>query len=411
MDIQDTFVQRVKNADTTVSVLSSESDNSNLHIVTGNQALAIRAKYRLRILSLAWKRYGLSGTIFSVLRELIEKNKAVHGESVLKKWVKTGGKNYFYLYAPGYPSVAADRMLVHEMERVDNPSLDQTGLRFAFFAITKKCPMRCEHCFEWDNINQKEVLDYSSLRTIVVKLIEAGISQVHISGGEPMLRVKEIEKLAQEFSDRIEFWVLTSGYNCSKENIQKLKSAGVTGLVVSLDHYDQEAHDHFRGYKGAYSHALTAIANGRLLEMPVAISVCVTKQFCTVEHLQRYADLAKSLDVSFLQLLEPKAVGHYSNKDVLLNSEQLSILESFYKKYSMEDKYPDHPILVYHGYYQRRVGCFTAANRALYVDTNGDAMSCPFCHCSSGNLLRQDMKDIISAMRMKGCSTFGSSRV
>ncbi|MBL0097443.1 MAG: hypothetical protein IPP46_13875 [Bacteroidetes bacterium] len=156
---------------------------------------------------------------------------------------------------------------------------------------------------------------------------------------------------------------------------------------------------------------MNTIHFARALDMPVALSVCTTRAFCTEEHLHNYLDLAQRLDVSFVQLLEPKAVGNYSGKDVLLQEHHIRQLESFYLKYNRDVKYRNYPILVYHGYYQRRSGCFTAGNRALYIDTNGEAMSCPFCQCSSGNLLREDAKTIISRMRMKGCASFGISTI
>lgn len=107
--------------------------------------------------------------------------------------------------------------------------------------------------------------------------------------------------------------------------------------------------------------------------------------------------------------MEPKAVGNFAGKDVTLNKEQLQTLNSFYEKMNFDSRYKKFPIIIYHGYYQEKYGCFSAGNRSLYIDTNGDILFCPFCHAKSGNILIDDLQNIIPAMRINGCPTYGSA--
>jgi sulfatase maturation enzyme AslB (radical SAM superfamily) len=217
---------------------------SGQHHVHGWNLFLLKRKFRLQFAKMVLQRYGFSRKAVAVIRNLKKKNIQIHGPTAFRKWVHASGKNYFYLYAAGYPSASLQRMMQQEMDRLDQP--DTLQLRFAFLAITKKCALRCEHCFEWDNINQKEVLSYADLRNIVLKLIDVGITQLHLSGGEPLLRVKEIVQLAKEFSSVLDIWVLTSGFNGTAENIALLKESGVCGFAVSIDHYLPEEHDRFR---------------------------------------------------------------------------------------------------------------------------------------------------------------------
>ena len=91
-------------------------------------------------------------------------------------------------------------------------------LHMAFVAITKKCPLACEHCFEWDNLNKREKLSLSDLKKIVYSLQEKKIAQIHFSGGEPMLRVQDMLEVLQTAKPGTDFWVITSGYNFTAEN-------------------------------------------------------------------------------------------------------------------------------------------------------------------------------------------------
>jgi MoaA/NifB/PqqE/SkfB family radical SAM enzyme len=104
---------------------------------------------------------------------------------------------------------------------------------------------------------------------------------------------------------------------------EQLKSLG-------LDHFIPELHNEFRRNTKSFEKATEAIhhiQNARLLS---AITICVTKSFCTLENLEKYHLFAKEMNVPFVQLMEPRATGNYENMDVNLNREQLLILEDFY---------------------------------------------------------------------------------
>jgi MoaA/NifB/PqqE/SkfB family radical SAM enzyme len=119
--------------------------------------------------------------------------------------------------------------------------------------------------------------------------------------------------------------------------------------------------------------------------MLTTITVCVTREFIDNGHLLPYLEFAKKLDVHFVQLLEPKAVGHYSGKDVLLKEQHVKELENFFITINSEPKYKDYPSVMYHGFHQRRMGCYTSSH-SVYIDSIGDVHACPFCHTKSYNI-------------------------
>ena len=122
-----------------------------------------------------------------------------------------------------------------------------------------------------------------------------------------------------------------------------------------------------------------------------------------------YMDLAKKLKVSFVQFLEPKAVGHYANKDVYLNQEQIDILEKFFMKMNFTEAYINYPIITYHGYYQRRQGCLSAGKKGMYIDTDGDMNACPFCHKKTGHVLYDNFETNLELLKSEGCSSYNSN--
>ena len=324
--------------------------------------------------------------IIKTFRALLNLRKNVWGGDI-KKIYKIGNKYYFNMYTPGWPSKAYDSLIKSELRRHATTTIADDKLSFVFLAITRKCPMRCEHCFEWDNLNQKETFTKEDLFKVVDIYQQQGVLQFHFSGGEPMVRIKDLVGLMKYASKKSDCWVLTSGFNCTAENARLLQQSGCKGIIVSIDHYIPAVHNLFRGNTAAFENAVNAVKVTLQAGMAVGVSVCTTKSFIDGGHLLPYVDFAKNLGVHFIQLLEPKNVGHYDGKDVLLEDRHIDQLENVFKKINHSATFRDYPTLMYHGYHQRRVGCFSGS-RSVYIDSAGDVHACPFCHTKSYNILQ-----------------------
>lgn len=375
-------------------------------LVSGLRKELVEILFRLTIISIAIKSYNNPWNWFYVTISLDKLRRKAIGQHRLYKLAYVDNRYYWGLYTPGWNGISFKRFIASEMNHI--VPIKQKANRFinAYVAITKKCSLKCEHCYEWENLNKKEVLTSEQLKTIVAKIQERGVSQIHFSGGEPLLKIELLVDILNSAKKETDFWVLTSGFQLTQENAKKLKSAGLNGVMISLDHFDPEKHNHFRGFKDAYYWVEKGVQNAIDNQLVVALSLCATKDFATLENLMAYANLAKKLGVSFIQILEPKAVGHYYGKDVSLSSDQISLLENYYMEMNYNPKYKNHPLISYHGYYQRRQGCYAAGNRSFYVDTDGDINSCPFCQTKIGNVLDANFDQSIMELQSLGCQQF-----
>ncbi len=380
-------------------------------IISGFRKEAVELLIRLNIAKIILKNCRSPILLFKMLRTLDRYRRLILGESRIKKIAKVGKSYYWDLYIPGWPSKAFDNFFKSELNRIAPLHKETNRFTNIFVAITKKCPLRCEHCFEWDALNGKEKLTLADIKNIVQKFQERGTAQFQITGGEPMLRVNDIVEIVRSARRETEFWILTSGFNLTSENARKLKAAGLTGAVVSLDHVDPEMHNLFRGFKDSFHWVERAVCNSIASNLVTALSICVTKTFVTESNLMRYAELAKGLGVSFIQILEPKAVGHYKGKDVSLSVEQEKMLEKFYWKMNYDRNYRAYPVISYHGFYQRRIGCFASGNRNLYIDTDGDLHACPFCQTKGGSALSEDLDNSIQQLQAVGCHRFKDANI
>ena len=343
--------------------------------------------------------------------QLKELRRQYFGEFVSHKVACVSGRYYRSYHHPGWPSAAFRAHTATALNRIVPFRAQADTLNMVFLAITKKCPLACEHCFEWEALNQKEKLTLPDLHALVKTFQDKNVTQIFFSGGEPMLRVQDLLKVIPAARPGTDFWVITSGFNFTLDNARKLKQAGLTGVSISLDHFLPERHNAFRGSDKAFADAIQAAVNAQQVGLVVNLAVCVTREFTSSANLLRYAQLARRLGAAFIQLLEPRAVGHYAAQQVDLSKEQLTELDAFYELLNYDPGYHDWPIVTYYGYHQRRLGCSGAADRFLYVDTDGDLHACPFCQKKSGSALAGSIDEAMANVRTNGCQLFHTSTI
>ena len=330
-------------------------------MITGVRKGIVQFLYRLTIVGIAVKSYKNPWNWIAVPLALIEKRRRNIGQHRLYKFANVAGRYYWGLYTPGWKSTSFKNFIASEMNRI--VPITQKTNRFVntYVAITKKCSLQCEHCYEWENLNKKEVLSAEQLNKIIATLQEQGVSIIHLTGGEPLLKMELITMILNNADKSTDFWVLTSGLKLTDENAKKLKASGLNGIMISLDHYIPEKHNEFRGFKDAYYWVENGVQNAINNNLVTALSICVTKDFVNYENLMNYAELAKKMGVSFIQILEPRAVGHYKDSDVDLTEEQMKLLDDFYIEMNYNPKNKDFPLISYHGYHQRRLGVMVQA--------------------------------------------------
>jgi MoaA/NifB/PqqE/SkfB family radical SAM enzyme len=366
-----------------------------------------KRRLRLKMLAFLFQRIYQKLGSFSksavALRRLRAKHQRLFGQKLFQKVWKFDGRYYFHLGAPGIPSPAMARILEDELNRV-MPYRNTRSLRLLFLAITKRCPMQCEHCFEAENLNQKDVLSRDDIREIVHKYQDFGLSILWFSGGEPMLRLPDILAVLEESdTDSTDFWIITSGYRFNQKAARQLKSAGLRGLIVSLDHHKAEEHNRFRGFPHAYEYALNAVRAGGEAGLLTALSLCATNSFLTEANFHSYVKLARSLGVAFVQILEPKASGAYRGQNVALTPDKVELLGDLYLRYNTRKRYADFPIIDYLDFHARRVGCNGAGNRFLYIDPDGYVQVCPFCKNKSNKALAFSVNDSLQLAKELAC--------
>ncbi len=312
--------------------------------------------------------------LLSTLGRILKKNDSGYGRPSNGR--RVDGKLYWHMHIPGYPSPAFDQLFRHWLA-YNLGWISHPGLCMSYVAITKTCPLNCEHCFEWESINQPETVSEQEIIETVERLINLGATQIIFSGGEPVSRFPLLLRIVNHFHNHsVQLWINTSGIGLTTDRIKQLKKSGLTGIVFSLDHHDRQAHDRFRGREGCHRQVISSVKASSASGLATAFALCTTPDFVSEKNLEAYLQLATDLSLTFIQILEAKPLGKYAGQKVALEPSQKKLLEALYDRAAVSRS--EHPLISYPEYHNRRYGC-DGGKRHLYVDTEGRAFPCPFC--------------------------------
>lgn len=119
------------------------------------------------------------------------------------------------------------------------------------FLITKRCNLRCKHCFE-NASPQKSVkcFDMDILKNIFFQMDNLNVKTLKITGGEPFCHPQIQSILELIGGARFETIILTNGMLLTNNTIDLIKSSNIK-LGISLDGISSRTHDFLRG-KGSF---------------------------------------------------------------------------------------------------------------------------------------------------------------
>jgi len=146
--------------------------------------------------------------------------------------------------------------------------------------LTRRCNLECAHCYISAGPRESATseLETAECLRIVDELLAVNPAPMLIlSGGEPLLR-HDLTQIAAYASQRGATVVVgTNGTLLTDGRIAALKSAGVTGVAVSIDSLRPSYHDNFRHGKGSLDDTMMALGRMRAQQLDFIIQTTATK--------------------------------------------------------------------------------------------------------------------------------------
>jgi len=165
------------------------------------------------------------------------------------------------------------------------------------------CNYNCWFCYYQGDLDKTTALDVILKR--VDYLVECGIKEVDLSGGESSLHPKWFDILDYCKSKNLKISTLSNGYKfANKDFLLKSKEHGLEEILFSVHGFDKKSHNTIVGHRHGFDNIVQAIHNAKDLDIRVRINCVVTQENyknLSVDFVQLMLNL-KPMQVNFLTL-------------------------------------------------------------------------------------------------------------
>ena len=175
--------------------------------------------------------------------------------------------------------------------------------------ITGACNAKCLHCcVQATRSPIPNELTTEEWKRVIDELCDLEVFEITFTGGEPLLRPDLEELIEYSSSKGLTTTLLTNGYYLTESKLESIMSAGVKGIIVSLDGADAETHDKFRGLNGLYDHVIELIA--LLVERNMCVAVVTTISKMNIHQIVDIIELVEELGVPGISLANFRQSGY-----------------------------------------------------------------------------------------------------
>ena len=167
--------------------------------------------------------------------------------------------------------------------------------------FTHNCNLRCVHCFAnaeccvTEDGYLKGELTKEQWFKVIDTIYDAGVFDVFVSGGEPLIRKDIFEIMKYIHSKGMGFCLLTNATYITEDNVELLKEYGCFKVEADLDGYNAETYDMFRGVKGAFDASVKGMKVCLEHNLPIRCNVTVTN--LNIGWLKEIADTAVEIGI------------------------------------------------------------------------------------------------------------------
>jgi len=183
-----------------------------------------------------------------------------------------------------------------------------------YFYLTEGCNLACKHCWLSPKYqNGKNIfpsLPLNTIKSIIEQGKHLGLTDVKLTGGEPLMHPDIINILKYFQSDRkINLSIETNGILCTPEIAREIALCHNPFVSVSLDGADELKHEWVRGIKGCYNATIDGIKN--LVNVNIKPQIIFTIMRHNQDQIDTIIRLAESLKVSSVKinLVQPSGRG------------------------------------------------------------------------------------------------------
>ena len=244
---------------------------------------------------------------------------------------------------------------------------------------TSACNLQCTGCWAAEYGHQLN-LSVETIDSIIRQGKELGTYMYIYTGGEPLVRKKDLIKICEMHPD-CEFLSFTNGTLIDEEFCQEMLRVKNFVPAISLEGFE-DANDGRRG-QGVYAKVQNAMRLLKEHKLPFGVSTCYTSRNLDDVSSKRYFDLLVESGALFVWFFHYMPVGNSAATELLPSPEQR---EKMY--HQIRSFRETHPIFTidFQNDAEYVGGCIAGGRCYLHINAKGAVEPCVFVHYSNMNI-------------------------
>lgn len=247
---------------------------------------------------------------------------------------------------------------------------------------TSACNMHCTGCWAAEYGHQQS-LTFEEMDRVLTEAKELGTHACLFTGGEPLIRKKDIIRLCEKHRD-MAFHAFTNGTLIDDDFCRELLRVGNFFVSVSIEGFE-EANDGRRG-EGHFQKALAAMELMHRYKIPFGVSICYTaKNYKTVTS-DEFLDLLISKGCVFAWYFHYMPVGMGASTDLLLTPEQRTYMKNRVREIRGVTGGKELYCIDFQNDGEFAGGCVAGGRIYCHINAAGDVEPFVFIHYSGANI-------------------------
>lgn len=257
---------------------------------------------------------------------------------------------------------------------------------------TSACNLKCKGCWAAEYGHHSN-LTLDEMRKIVTEAKALGTHFFMFTGGEPLVRKKDILTVTKENPDCI-FLAFTNGTLVDDEFCEELKKSGNFALALSIEGTEETTD--FRRGEGVYKKVVDAMALLKKHKCIFGTSICYTSKNYQAVTSNKFYDMEIEAGAKFALYFHYMPIGSDADTSLLLTPEQREhVYRTIRKKRRTRNGKPIF-VMDFQNDGEFVGGCIAGGRNYFHINSEGDAEPCVFIHYSDSNIRE---KSILECLR------------
>ena len=256
---------------------------------------------------------------------------------------------------------------------------------------TSACNLHCTGCWAAEYGNKLN-LSYEELSNVVKQGKEIGVYFYMFTGGEPLVRKKDIIQLCEEHHE-CQFLAFTNGTLVDEAFCQEMKRVGNLALAISLEG-SPEVNDLRRGtgVYGKVMHAMELLKKNGLI---FGTSICYTSKNYESVTSKEFVKLMVDKGCRYAMYFHYMPVGNEASLELLPTPEQRMYIKDRIREIRKLENGEGLFTMDFQNDGEFVGGCIAGGRNYFHIIANGDAEPCVFIHYSGANIRTHSLLEIL----------------